>query len=362
MIVGVLKEIKPDEKRVCMIPGGVQQLVKHGHAVLVEKGAGLASGFPDEAYMSVGAELVETAAEVFQRAGMVMHVKEITPPEYGLLREGQIVFTYLHLAADPQQVAALQASKCVAIAYETVQTAEGKLPLLEPMSEVAGKMAIQEGARFLEMPQGGSGVLLGGVPGVAPANVLVIGGGIVGMNAAKVACGMGADVTILDTNLDRLRYLVDIMPANCRLIMSNPYVLEEALKQADLVVGAVLVTGAKAPKLVTRTMIAGMKKGSVMVDVAIDQGGCFETSRPTTHHDPVFLVDGVVQYCVANMPGAVARTSTLALTNATLPYALAIADKGWQLACEEDNALARGLNVVNGEVVYGPVREALMGV
>jgi len=358
MVVGILKEIKPAEKRVSMIPAGVHQMIKNGHHILVQKEAGAGSGFPDELYASVGAEMVESAAEIFKRADMVMHVKEITHPEYALLREGLIVFTYLHLAADPDQIKALMASKCVAVAYETVQTADGKHPLLEPMSEVAGKMSIQEGARFLEMPQGGSGILMGGVPGVAAAKVLVIGGGIVGTNAAKVACGMGADVTILDTNLDRLRYLDDVMPANCRLIMSNHYVLEEELKQADLVIGAVLVTGAKAPKLVTREMISGMKKGSVMVDVAIDQGGCFETSRPTTHQDPVFFIDGVVQYCVANMPGAVARTSTMALTNATLPYAIALANKGWKRATEEDPALAKGLNVVNGEIVYAPVKQA----
>ena len=251
------------------------------------------------------------------------------------------------------------ASKCVAIAYETVQTADGKLPLLQPMSEVAGRMAIQEGARFLEMPQGGNGVLLGGVPGVAPGKVVVIGGGIVGTNAAKVAAGTGADVTILDMNIERLRYLDDILPANCKTIVSNPYVLLEELKQADLVIGAVLVAGAKAPKLVTREMIAQMKKGAVMVDVAIDQGGCFETSKPTTHAEPVFDVEGVIQYCVANMPGAVARTSTLALTNATLPYALALADKGWVKALEEDKALAKGLNILDGEIVLAPVKEAL---
>lgn len=359
MIVGILKEIKPAEKRVAMTPAGVHQMVKNGHKVLVQVEAGAGSGFPDADYAAVGAEMVQTAEEIFARAEMVMHVKEITHPEYHLLREGQIVFTYLHLAADLDQIKALQDSKCVAIAYETVQTADGKLPLLEPMSEVAGKMSIQEGARFLEMPQGGSGVLLGGVPGVQPAKVLIIGGGIVGTNAAKVACGMGAEVTILDTNLERLRYLSDVMPANCKPIMSNHYTLEQELKQADLVIGAVLVTGAKAPKLVTREMIAGMKKGSVMVDVAIDQGGCFETSKPTTHQDPVFEIDGVIQYCVANMPGAVARTSTLALTNATLPYAIAIANKGWKRATEEDPALAKGINVLNGEVVYGPVKDVL---
>lgn len=359
MVVGVLREIKPAEKRVCMTPAGVFQLVKNGHVVLVETNAGVGSGFSDEEYVAAGAEIIATPAEVFERSEMVMHVKEIQPSEYAYLREDLIVFTYLHLAADPKQTAALQASKCVAIAYETVQTADGKLPLLQPMSEVAGRMAIQEGARFLEMPQGGNGVLLGGVPGVAPGKVLVIGGGVVGTQAAKIACGMGADVTILDTNLERLRYLDDVMPANCKVIMSNSYVLLEELKQADLVIGAVLVAGAKAPKLVTKDMIAQMKKGAVMVDVAIDQGGCFETSKPTTHAEPVFTVEGVTQYCVANMPGAVARTSTLALTNATLPYAVALANKGWKKALAEDKALALGLNVLHGEVVFEAVKEAL---
>ena len=359
MVVGVLREIKPAEKRVCMTPAGVFQLVKNGHVVLVETSAGVGSGFSDEEYVAAGAEIIATPAEVFERSEMVMHVKEIQPSEYAYLREDLIVFTYLHLAADPKQTAALQASKCVAIAYETVQTADGKLPLLQPMSEVAGRMSIQEGARFLEMPQGGKGVLLGGVPGVAPGKVLVIGGGVVGTQAAKIACGIGADVTILDTNLDRLRYLDDVMPANCKVIMSNSYVLLEELKQADLVIGAVLVAGAKAPKLVTKDMIAQMKKGAVMVDVAIDQGGCFETSKPTTHAEPVFTVEGVTQYCVANMPGAVARTSTLALTNATLPYAVALANKGWEKALAEDKALALGLNVLHGEVVFAAVKEAL---
>jgi len=359
MIVGILKEIKPAEQRVSMTPAGVHQMVLNGHQVLVEKEAGLGSGFADTAYQEAGAKVVATPEEIYTRSDMIMHVKEIMPSEYALLRKGQIVFTYLHLAADMEQTQALQASKCVAIAYETVQTSDGKLPLLEPMSEVAGRMSILEGARFLEMPQGGSGMLLSGVPGVAPAKVLIIGGGTVGTNAAKVACGMGADVTLLDTNLERLRYLSDIMPANCKLIMSNPYSLLEALKEADLVIGAVLIAGAKTPKLVTRKMIAQMKKGSVMVDVAIDQGGCFETSHPTTHQDPVFMTEGVVQYCVANMPGAVAHTSTLALTNATLPYALAIANKGWKQALKDDRALARGLNVLDGEIVFGPVKEAL---
>lgn len=359
MVIGVLKEIKQAEKRVCMTPAGVDQLVKHGHEVLVEINAGVGSGFSDEAYAGAGAELVPSVEEIFGRADMVMHVKEVQPSEYKLLREGQIVFTYLHLAADPEQAEALMASKCVAIAYETVQTADGKLPLLQPMSEVAGRMSIQEGARFLEMPQGGNGVLLGGVPGVAPGKVVVIGGGIVGTNAAKIAAGMGADVTVMDMNIERLRYLDDILPANCKTIVSNPYVLLEELKQADLVIGAVLVAGAKAPKLVTKEMIAQMKKGAVMVDVAIDQGGCFETSKPTTHADPVFEVEGVIQYCVANMPGAVARTSTMALTNATLPYALAIADKGWEKAVTDDPTLAKGVNVLAGEIVSKPVKQAL---
>ncbi|MDR0698444.1 MAG: alanine dehydrogenase [Tannerella sp.] len=359
MVISVLKETKSAEKRVAMTPAGVDLLVQHGHKVLVETGAGEGSGFSDEAYRQAGGVSVASPEELFAAGEMVMHVKEVQPSEYKLLRKGQIVFTYLHLAADPEQAAALQSSQCVAIAYETVQTADERLPLLQPMSEIAGRMSIQEGARFLQMPQGGNGVLLGGVPGVAPGKVLVIGGGIVGTNAAKIACGMGADVTILDMNIQRLRYLDDVMPANCKTLVSSPYTLLEKLKEADLVIGAVLLAGAKAPKLVTREMIAQMKKGSVMVDVAIDQGGCFETSYPTTHQNPVFTVDGVIQYCVANMPGAVARTSTLALTNATLPYALAIANKGWRKSTAENPALAKGINVLDGEIVYQPVKEAL---
>jgi len=359
MIVGILKEIKKEENRVAMTPAGVDQMVRRGHTVMVEAGAGKGSGFADESYFAAGAELVSTPAEIYARAEMVMHVKEILPPEYGLLREGQIVFTYLHLAPDPAQTKALMASRCVAIAYETIQTDDGRLPLLQPMSEVAGRMSIQEGAKYLEMLHGGRGILLGGVPGVEPARVLIIGGGAVGTNAAKMACGLGADVVLLDANLDRIRYLSDVMPANCKLLLSNPMVLGEQLRQADVVIGAVLLPGARAPRLVTREMLAGMKPGAVLVDVAIDQGGCFETSRPTTHSDPVYVVDGIVHYCVANMPGAVARTSTLALTNATLPYALALADKGWERALAEDRALSRGLNVCRGEVVYAPVAEAL---
>jgi len=358
MKVGILKEIKKNEYRVSMTPSGVDLMAAHGHTVLVEKGAGVGSGFSDEEYMAAGGIITDTPEEIFAQAEMVMHVKEILPPEYKLLRPGQIVFTYLHLAADLPQVKALMDSKCIAISYETVELPNHSLPLLQPMSEVAGRMSVQEGARFLEIPQGGRGVLLGGVPGVAPAKVVILGGGVVGTNAAKMACGLGADVIIFDKNLERLRYLSDVMPANCKFLMSNPMNIREEIKTADLVIGAVLVAGAKAPMLITREMISTMKKGAVMVDVAIDQGGCFETSRPTTHLEPTFVVDGVIQYCVANMPGAVARTSTFALTNATLPYAQVIADKGWKKALADDPALFKGLNIFDGKIVYAPVAEA----
>jgi len=358
MIIGVLKEIKLNENRVSMTPSGVEMMVHHGHSVLVEKGAGAGSGFSDPDFQLAGGKIIETPEEIFAQAEMVMHVKEIMPSEYALLRPGQIVFAYLHLAADLRQIKALMKSKCVAISYETVELPNGCLPLLQPMSEVAGRMSIQVSARFLEISQGGRGVLLGGVPGVAPVKVVILGGGVVGTNAAKMACGLGADVTILDKNLERLRYLSDIMPANCKLLMSNPMVVREEIKSADVVVGAVLIAGGKTPQLVTREMISTMKKGAVIVDVAIDQGGCFETSRPTTHQDPVYMVDDVVHYCVGNMPGAVARTSTLALTNATLPYALSIADKGWRKAMIDDPALCKGLNICVGKIVYAPVAEA----
>ena len=358
MIVGILKEIKSNEYRVSMTPSGVDLMVHHGHIVLVEKGAGNGIDFSDADYAAAGGKIVDTPEEIFAQAEMVMHVKEILPSEYRLLRPGQIVFTYLHLAADLPQVKALMESKCVAIAYETVELPNGSLPLLQPMSEVAGRMSIQESARFLEMPQGGRGVLLSGVPGVAPAKVVILGGGVVGANAAKMACGLGADVTILDKNLERLRYLSDVMPANCKLLMSSPMSVREEIKSADVVVGAVLVAGGKAPQLVTREMLSSMKKGAVIVDVAIDQGGCFETSRLTTHKDPVYAVDGVIHYCVGNMPGAVARTSTFALTNATLPYALTIADKGWKKAMKDDPALFKGLNICDGKITYAPVAEA----
>ena len=358
MIVGILKEIKTEENRVCMTPAGVEVMIINGHSLLVEKGAGIGSGFDDAAYVKAGAEIVNVAAEIFQRADMVMHVKEPMPVEYDLIREGQIIFTYLHLAADERQTRALIKSKAVCIAYETIQKPDGSLPLLIPMSEVAGRMAIQQGAKYLEMAHGGHGVLLGGVPGVDPGNVVVIGGGIVGINAAKMACGLGAKVYILDMNLDRLRYLSDVMPANCFNLFSSPATVRELIKQADVVVGAVLIPGTKAPKLVSREMLKCMKLGSVLVDVAIDQGGCFETSQATTHSNPIYKVENVVHYCVANMPGAVPRTSTLALTNATLPYALKIAGKGWKKAMQDNSDIKLGANVVQGHITYRGVADA----
>ena len=358
MIVGILKEIKSEENRVCMTPAGAEVMIANGHTVVVEQNAGIGSGFEDAAYTNAGAEIAATPNEIFERSDMVMHVKEPQPSEYDLIREGQIVFTYLHLAADEQQTHGLIKSKGVCIAYETIQKPDGSLPLLTPMSEVAGRMAIQQGAKYLEMAQGGHGVLLGGVPGVDPGNVVVIGGGIVGINAAKMACGLGAKVYILDMNLDRLRYLSDVMPANCFNLFSSPATLRELITTADVVVGAVLIPGAKAPKLITREMLKTMKPGSVLVDVAIDQGGCFETSKATTHGDPIYEVEGVVHYCVANMPGAVPRTSTLALTNATLPYAVTIANKGWKAAMQESEEIKLGANVVDGKVTYKAVAEA----
>jgi alanine dehydrogenase len=358
MIVGVLKEIKVEENRVCMTPAGAEVLTHHGHAVLVEKGAGAGSGFSDALYAASGAEIVDGAAAIYGRADMVMHVKEPQPSEYDLIRPDQIVFTYLHLAAEEELTHALIRARSVNIAYETIQKTDGSLPLLTPMSEVAGRMAIQQGAKYLEMAQGGHGVLLGGVPGVDPGMVVVLGGGIVGTNAAKMACGLGAKVYLLDVNLDRLRYLSDVMPRNCFPLYASPAAVRDLITRADVVVGAVLVPGAKAPKLLTRDMLKTMRKGSVLVDVAIDQGGCFETSRPTTHKDPTYVVEGVVHYCVANMPGAVPMTSTLALTNATLPYAAQIADKGWKQAMRDNPEIARGANVVQGHVTYRAVAEA----
>lgn len=358
MIVGILKEIKAEENRVCMTPAGVEILHQHGHRVLVQVGAGLGSGFADERYAAVGATLIPEAKEIFAEAEMVMHVKEPQPSEYPLLRPDQILFTYLHLAADRRQTLALIEARSVNIAYETIQKADGSLPLLTPMSEVAGRMAIQQGAKYLEMAQGGHGVLLGGVPGVDPGTVVVIGGGVVGINAAKMACGLGAKVYILDMNLDRLRYLSDVMPANCFPLMSSPETIRCLITKADVVVGAVLIPGAKAPRLITRDMLKSMKPGSVLVDVAIDQGGCFETSKATTHGSPIYTVDGVIHYCVANMPGAVARTSTLALTNATLPYALQIANKGWRQAMRDSTEVRGGANVIAGKITCQGVAEA----
>jgi alanine dehydrogenase len=358
MIVGILKEIKAEENRVCMTPAGVEVMKQNGHSVLVEKNAGVGSGFNNQAYVTAGAEIIATPREIFQRAEMVMHVKEPLPSEYGLIRKGMILFTYLHLAAAEELTQVLIKSGSINIAYETIQKADGSLPLLTPMSEVAGRMAIQQGAKYLEMAQGGHGILLGGVPGVDPGTVVIIGGGVVGTNAAKMACGLGAKVYVLDMNLERLRYLSDVMPSNCFLLMSKPSTIRRLIKEADVVVGAVLIPGAKAPRLITREMLKTMKKGAVLVDVAIDQGGCFETSKPTTHAEPIYNVNGVVHYCVANMPGAVPKTSALALTNATLPYAVEIANKGWKKAMRENPEIKLGANVIKGKVTYQGVADA----
>ncbi|ABB14509.1 MULTISPECIES: alanine dehydrogenase [Carboxydothermus] len=360
MIIGVPKEIKNNENRVAITPAGVEALVAAGHKVVIENNAGLGSGITNEEYIKAGAEILPTAADVFAAADMIMKVKEPLPPEYPLFKEGQILFTYLHLAPEPELTRALMEKKVVAIAYETIQLPNGSLPLLTPMSEVAGRMAVQIGARFLEKPQGGRGMLLGGVPGVPPAEVVIIGGGVVGTNAAKMAMGMGAHVTILDKSADRLRYLDDIFFGKITTMMSNSYNIAEAVKKADLLIGAVLIPGARAPKLVTEEMVKTMKPGSVIVDVAIDQGGCVETiDRVTTHQDPIYVKHGVVHYAVANMPGAVPRTSTFALTNVTLPYALAIANKGWERAVREDRALALGVNVLDGKVTCKAVADSL---
>ncbi|HHL72443.1 MAG TPA: alanine dehydrogenase [Bacteroidetes bacterium] len=358
MIVGVLKEIKTLENRVSLIPVGAELLVARGHTVIVEKDAGKGSGFSNEDYRDAGATIIETAEEVYQKAEMILKVKEPLPQEYGLIREGQIVFTYFHFAASRELTEAIEASRCIAIAYETVEMADGSLPLLIPMSEVAGRMSIQEGARHLEHMYGGKGMLLGGVPGVEPANVMIIGGGIVGTNAAKIAAGLGAQVTILDIDLDRLRYLDDVMPKNVTTLMSNPANIRSCLEKADLVVGAVLIPGAKAPHLVTRKMLGNMKKGTVIVDVAVDQGGCVETIKPTTHDNPTYEIDGIVHYGVANMPGAVPKTSTIALTNATLKYVLQIADNGFPDCLKKFPELAKGANIINGKITYKGVADA----
>jgi alanine dehydrogenase len=359
MIVGVVKEIKANENRVAMTPAGAAAMVKTGHLVLVEQDAGKGSGFEDGDYLAAGAAILPTHAEIFARADMIMKVKEPLPPEYELFREGQILFTYLHLAAEPELTRKLIEKRVIAVAYETVQLPDRSLPLLTPMSEVAGRMSVQIGAHFLEKPYGGRGVLLGGVPGVAPGDVVILGAGVVGTNAAKMAVGLGANVTMLDISADRLRYLDDIFGGRIQTRISNEYVIAAATAKADLVIGAVLIPGARAPKLVTTEMVMGMKVGSVIVDVAIDQGGSIETiDRVTTHKEPTYERYGVIHYSVANMPGAVPRTSTYALTNVTLPYALQLANKGWHRALVENPALARGANVINGQVVYGAVADA----
>jgi alanine dehydrogenase len=355
--IGVAKEIKTDEYRVALTPAGARELVQRGHEVLVEHDAGVGSAFPDTAYEAAGAKLRDVA-DVWSESELLLKVKEPIAPEYERLRDGLVLFTYLHIAADEPLTRALVDSGITAVAYETVETDAGALPLLAPMSEIAGRLAAQAGAYFLEKPLGGRGLLLGGVPGVAPGRVLIIGGGIVGYNAAVIALGLGANVTILDRSIDRMRHLEEVLSGRVSLVMSSSLQIEESVKEADVVIGAVLIPGARAPKLITRDMVRAMKDGSVLADVAIDQGGCSDTSRPTTHSDPVYTVDGVTHYCVANMPGAVPITSTKALTNATLPYVEAIADHGLAEAVAADRALARGVNVLDGRVTYEAVADA----
>jgi alanine dehydrogenase len=358
VIVGVPREVKADEYRVGLIPVGAEVLTRGGHRVLVETEAGAGSGLSDEEYAAQGAEIVSSAAEVWQRAEMIIKVKEPLSSEIEQISEGQVVFTYFHFAADRNLTEGMVRSGAVAVAYETIVDKHGRLPLLTPMSEVAGKMSIQEGAKYLERPMMGRGILLGGVPGVEPANVVILGGGVVGTNAAKVAAGLGASVTIMDIDLDRLRYLDDVMPANVTTIFSDKHQIRRCVLEADLIVGAVLIPGARCPTLIPRSYLAEMRPGAVIVDVGVDQGGCCETIRPTTHSDPTYIVDGVVHYGVANMPGAVGRTSTFALTNATLPYALRLANLGYKEACRRDPGLAEGINVQHGKVTNRPVAEA----
>lgn len=358
MIIGVPKEIKNNENRVALTPAGTQELIKRGHTVYIQKNAGSDSGFNDDEYAKAGGKMIATAEEVFSLTEMIIKVKEPVEQEYKLIKEGQLVFTYFHFASYEPLTKAVIKSGAICLAYETVERVDGSLPLLIPMSEVAGRMAIQEGAKYLEKPLKGRGILLGGVPGVKPAKVLILGGGIVGANAAKIAAGMGADVTIMDVNLTRLRYLDDVMPKNVHTMVSNEYSIREMVKDHDLIVGAVLIPGAKAPMLVTKDMLKTMRPGTVLVDVAVDQGGCIETCTPTTHENPTFIIDDVVHYCVANMPGAVPYTSTLALTNATLPYAIRLANQGWKKACQESTELRNGLNVIQGDVVYKGVADA----
>ncbi len=358
MIIGVPKEIKNNENRIALTPAGAAELVKHGHEVYVQAGGGDGSGFHDEDYIAAGAIILPTIEDVYGVAEMIIKVKEPIESEYKLIKKGQILYTYFHFASSEGLTNAMIKNESICLAYETVELDDRSLPLLVPMSEVAGRMSVQEGAKYLEKTYGGYGVLLGGVPGVLPAKVLIIGGGVVGAEAAKMAAGLGADVTIMDVSLKRLRYLDDIMPANVKTMMSNQFNVREMVKTHDVIIGAVLIPGAKAPHLVTRDMLKTMRPGTVLVDVAVDQGGCFETTVATTHTEPTFTIDGVIHYCVANMPGAVPRTSTIALTNATLPYAIQIANKGWKQACIDSVPLRKGLNVVEGKVVYEGVAEA----
>lgn len=358
MIIGVPKEIKNNENRIALTPGGALELVKRGHTVYVQKDGGIGSGFSDQMYMDAGAKILGTIEEVYGIAEMIIKVKEPIEPEYKLIRKDQLVFTYFHFASHEPLTKAMVDSGAVCLAYETVESSDRSLPLLVPMSEVAGRMAIQQGAKYLEKPIKGKGVLLGGVPGVAPGKVLVIGGGVVGTQAAKMAAGLGAQVTIIDVNLARLRYLNDVMPANVVTRFSNEMNIRELIPHMDLIVGAVLIPGAKAPNLITRDMLKDMHPGTVLVDVAVDQGGCIETCKPTTHEDPTFIIDEIVHYCVANMPGAVPYTSTIALTNATLPYAIQLAQKGWKAACRENRELRLGLNIIDGKICYQGVSDA----
>ncbi len=358
MIIGLPKEIKNNENRVGLTPAGVMEFIKNGHTVYVQATAGNGSGFSDDEYIKAGATIISTIEEVYKIAEMIVKVKEPIEAEYNLIKEDQIIFTYFHFASHKPLTDAMIKSKSICIAYETVEDYDRSLPLLTPMSEVAGRMSIQQGAKYLEKPLKGRGILLGGVPGVPPAKVIVLGGGIVGTQSAKMAAGMGADVTILDINVKRMRYLDDVMPANIKTEMSNEFNIRKNILTADLIIGGVLIPGAKAPKLITRDMLKDMRPGTVLVDVAVDQGGCFETTKPTTHEDPTYIIDDVVHYSVANMPGAVPYTSTLALTNVTLPYAIQIANKGWKNACKENKSLKLGLNIINGNVVYKAVSEA----
>ena len=358
MIVGVPKEIKNNENRVAMTPAGVKSFISQGHSVFVQKSAGEGSGFSDEEYQLAGAEILATIEEVYNIAEMICKVKEPIKEEYDLIKENQLLFTYFHFASSRALTEAMIAKKSVCLAYETVEAEDKSLPLLIPMSEVAGRMAIQEGAKYLGKPTGGRGILLGGVAGVKPANVLILGGGIVGTEAAKMAAGLGANVTIMDINLKRLRYLNDVLPANVDTVVANQHQIEETIKTADLIIGAVLIPGGKAPHLITKDMLKLMRPGTVLVDVAVDQGGCIETCKPTTHENPIYIIDDVVHYCVSNMPGAVPYTSTMALTNATLPYALQLANKGWRVACTDNDELRKGLNIVVGKVVYKGVADA----